>query len=51
MDANVEPVYKKGECYNPANYMPISILCKTLEHIVASSITKYLSKLTSGSVL
>ena len=31
-----------------ANYMPTSltcILCKTLEHIVASSITKHLSKL------
>ena len=42
-DANVAPVYKKGERSNPANYMPISltcILCKTLEHIVASSIKK-----------
>ena len=43
------PVYKKGERSNPANYMPIyltCILCKTLEHIVASSITKHLSKLS-----
>jgi len=42
-DAKVAPVYKKGERSNPANYRPISltcIRCKTLEHIVASSITK-----------
>ena len=47
-DANVAPVCKKCERSNPANYMPIyltCILCKTLEHIVASSITKHLSKL------
>ena len=45
-DASVAHVYKKGERFNPANYRLISltcILCKTLEHIVASSITKHLS--------
>ena len=42
------PVYKKAERSNPVNYRPISltcILCKTLEPIVGSSITKHLSKL------
>ena len=41
-------VYTKGERYNHANYRPISLTCilsKTLELIVASSITKHLSKL------
>ena len=47
-DANVTHVYKKGERSNPGNYRPISLTCilgKTLEHIVASSVTKHLSKL------
>jgi hypothetical protein len=45
--ANVAPVYKKGARSDPANYRPISltcILCKTLEHIVSSSITKHFTK-------
>ena len=44
-DANVAPVYKKGEHSNPDNYRPKSltcIFCKTLEHIVASYITKHI---------
>jgi len=47
-DVNVAPGYRKGERSSPVNHMPISlicILCKTLDHIVASSITKHLSKL------
>ena len=45
--AFVCPLFKKGDPSNPANYRPISltcILCKTLEHIVASNVTSHLSK-------
>ena len=44
--ANVIPVYKKGEKYDAANYRPVSltcICCKTLEHIIVSNINKHLS--------
>ena len=39
--ANVSPVFKKGEKYDAANYRPVSltcICCKPLEHILASNI-------------
>lgn len=45
--ANVVPIYKKGQKSDPANYRPISltcILCKTLEHIVSSSIAKHFTR-------
>ena len=44
--ANVAPVFKKGEKYNAANYRPVSltcIWCKTLEHIIVSIINKHLA--------
>ena len=44
--ANVSPVFKKGEKYNAANYRPVSltcICCKTLEHILVSNINKHLA--------
>ena len=44
--ANVAPVYKKGEKYDAANYRPVSltcICCKTLEHIIVSNINKHIS--------
>ena len=44
--ANVAPVFKKGEKYNAANYRPVSltcICCKTLEHIIVSNINKHLA--------
>ena len=40
-EANVSPIFKKVEKSDPPNYRPISltcVLCKVLEHIVASSV-------------
>lgn len=45
-EANVSPIFKKGDKSDPANYPPISltcVLCKVLEHIVASNLIKHLA--------
>ncbi len=45
--ANVAPVFKKGEKYKPSNYRPVSltcVLCKGMEHIVASQVMDHLTK-------
>ena len=47
-DANVSPVLKKGDKSEPSNYRPISltcVLCKVLEHIVASSLFRHFTDL------
>ena len=47
LQANVAPIYKKGEKYDPANYRPVSltcICCKSLEHILVSQIMQHLSE-------
>ena len=47
MKANVMPVFKKGDKSLASNYRPISltcILCKVLEHIIASNIAKHLDE-------
>ena len=42
--ANVSPVFKKGEKYDAANYRPVTcICCKTLEHILVSNTNKHLA--------
>jgi len=46
-EANVTPVFKKGEKYKAVNYRPVSltcILCKQMEHIIASQLMNYLNK-------
>ena len=42
--ACVTPIFKKGDKSNPINYRPISltcILCKVMEHIVASNLSRH----------
>ena len=43
-DANVVPIFKKGDGHQPSNYQPVllpSVVCKTLEHIVHSNIMSH----------
>ena len=47
LQANVAPIYKKGEKYDPSNYRPVSltcICCKSQEHIIVNKIMQHLSE-------
>ena len=42
--ANVSAVFKEGQRFDPANYCPVPLTClccKTLEHIIVSSVMKH----------
>lgn len=44
-DANVTPIFKKGEHYDPSNYRPVSLTsvpCKIMEHIIVKSLMNHL---------
>ena len=44
-EANVAPIFKKGDKHNPCNYRPISLTCiisKCMEHILESNIMQHL---------
>ncbi|KAJ8020472.1 RNA-directed DNA polymerase from mobile element jockey [Holothuria leucospilota] len=47
LDANITPIYKKGERSDPANYRPVSLTsipCKLLEHIIHRHIMDHFDK-------
>ena len=44
-EANVSPIFKKGQRYNPANYRPVSLTClcsKVMEHIITKHMVTHL---------
>ena len=47
LNANISPVYKKGDVHLPENYRPVSLTCvscKILEHIICKHILDHLER-------
>ena len=47
LNANISPVYKKGDAHLPGNYRPVSLTCvscKILEHIIRKHILDHLDR-------
>ena len=46
-NANISPIFKKGNKHQPSNYRPVSLTsvwCKTLEHIICKNILNHLER-------
>ena len=43
-DAWIVPVFKTGNKHKPANYRPVSLTCKLLEHIVHSNVMAHFDR-------
>ena len=47
LNANISPVYKKGDVHLPVNYRPVSLTsvsCKILEHLICKHILDHLAR-------
>ena len=47
LNANVAPIFKKGDVHLPENYRPVSLTCvscKLLEHIICKHILDHLER-------
>ena len=47
VNANISPIYKKGDVHLPENYRPVSLTsvsCKILEHIICKHLLNHLEK-------